>query len=150
MMVRKGLTLVELIIVVLVIGVLAAISVPRLNYAAIQRQDVRGTAAELVANIRKTRSIAITHAVESPNGYAWIISNGAYGIYPLNAGGQPGLAIETSEVNENISCSDAVFKFTPLGTLILDSDSGLTVSGQGISFNITLIPATGMVEWQGL
>jgi prepilin-type N-terminal cleavage/methylation domain-containing protein len=57
---RRGASLAELVVVVAILGVFAAIAVPRLNYAIIRRCKVEATARKVVANLRRVRRLAFT------------------------------------------------------------------------------------------
>ncbi|MCK5173171.1 MAG: hypothetical protein KAR47_07255, partial [Planctomycetes bacterium] len=67
---ETGHTLVELIIVVLFIGIFAAIAVPRINFSAITRQKAETVAKKIVTDLRRTRSLAISDAAGNTQGYA--------------------------------------------------------------------------------
>ena len=59
---RKAVTLVELLIVVLIIGVMTFIAVPRMGFSIITGGKAQTTAQKIAAAIRYTRSLAIANA----------------------------------------------------------------------------------------
>ena len=66
----KGYSLVELIIVVLFIGIFAAISVPRINFAIIGKQQADTVARKIVTDLRRTRTLALSDAAGNTSGFA--------------------------------------------------------------------------------
>ena len=142
----KAYSLVELIIVVMFIGILAAISVPRINFAIISKQKVETVARKIVVDLCRTRRLAIADAANNSKGFEMKMT-----------GSQPysGYEIENVDTNEtvdsltidsDISCTGHNnFKFGPMGNLT-GSDFQLDVASQGKSFTITIISATGMVK----
>jgi Tfp pilus assembly protein FimT len=71
---RIGLTLVEMIMVAVFLGILSAIAIPRINSASITKKSVETTAKKVVAALRRTRSLAILNAASNSQGYAMSIS----------------------------------------------------------------------------
>ncbi|RKY10126.1 MAG: hypothetical protein DRP66_00470 [Planctomycetota bacterium] len=142
----KAYSLVELIIVVMFIGILAAISVPRIDFAIVSKQKLDTVAQKIAVDLRRTRRLAIADAANNSNGFEMKMK-----------GSQPysGYEIENRETNEivdsltidsDISCTGGdTFEFGPMGNLT-DEDCQLQVAAQGRSFTITIIPATGMVK----
>ena len=143
---HKAYSLAELIIVILFIGILAAVSVPRIDFAIASKQKVDTVARRIVTDLRRTRNLAIADAANNSKGFEMQMT-----------GSQPysGYEIENLDTHEivdsltidsNISCTGSLkFKFGPMGNLIT-SNSQLDVAAQGRSFTITIITATGMVK----
>lgn len=143
----KGYSLVELIIVVLFIGIFAAISVPRINFAIINKQQADTAARKIVTDLRRTRTLALSDAADNTSGFALNMTGSspysAYEIENLDT-----LAtVDTHSFDSTVECSGGSdFEFGPLGNLVTGSDSSLTVTSGGRSFTITIIPATGAVK----
>ena len=67
--IQKAYSLAELILVVMFIGILAAIAVPRINFGIISKQKVDTVAKKIVTDLRRTRSLAITNAATNSDGF---------------------------------------------------------------------------------
>ena len=67
---KSAFTLTELILVVIFLGIFAAISIPRLNFAVVSKQIADSHAKKIVTDLRRTRSLAISNAAENTTGFA--------------------------------------------------------------------------------
>ena len=67
---RKAVTLVELILIVMLVGIFAVIAVPRLNIAAISKQKADYLAKKIVTDLRRTRRMAISDAAGNSVGFS--------------------------------------------------------------------------------
>ena len=144
---RKAYSLVELIIVVVFLGIFAAIAVPRINFAIITKQKSDTVARKIVTDLRRARTMAISDAANNTEGFALNMTGTApysgYEIENLDTSA----AVDTHTIASNISVTGGdEFKFGPLGNLLTGSDTEITVSAEGRSFTITIITATGMVK----
>jgi prepilin-type N-terminal cleavage/methylation domain-containing protein len=145
---KSGFTLAELIIVVLIIGVMTFIAVPRIGYSIITGSKAQTNAQKIAAAIRETRSLAIANAATNSQGFTLnMTGSGSYTGYQI-------VNLATSDVNETgsiaqgVSCTGADdFRFGPLGNRLTDTDS-LTISAGGKTFIISVTSATGMVRCQ--
>jgi Tfp pilus assembly protein FimT len=136
-----------LIIVVLFIGIFAAIAVPRINFATISKQQADTVTRKIVIDLRRTRSLALSDAAGNSSGFALNMTGSspynAYEIENLDTSA----TVDTHSFDSAVSCTGGNnFEFGPLGNLITGSDSSLTVAASGRSFTITIIPATGAVK----
>ena len=143
----KGYSLVELIIVVLFVGIFAAIAVPRINFATISKQQADTVARKIATDLRRTRSLALLDAAGNSSGFALNMT----GSSPYNAYEIENLdtlaTVDTHSFDSTVGCTGGSnFEFGPLGNLVTGSDSSLTVAASGKSFTITIIPATGTVK----
>lgn len=144
---KTAYSLVELIIVVVFVGIFAAIAVPRINFAIITKQKSDTIARKIVTDLRRTRTLAISDAANNTEGFALnMTGTSPYGGYEIKN-------IDTAEVVDShtipfgVSCTGgSEFKFGPLGNLLTGSDTELTVSVDDRTFTITIINATGMVK----
>ena len=145
---QKGaFTLVELILIVLFVGICALIAVPRLSFSVISRQKADGVAGKIVADLRRTRTLAVSNAANNTAGFALNMTGTtpyfAYEIVNLDTG----TTIDSHIINSDVSCTGGKqFKFGPLGNLLSGSDTELTVSVEEKTFTITIISATGIVK----
>jgi prepilin-type N-terminal cleavage/methylation domain-containing protein len=143
---NNGVTLVELIIVVLIIGVMAFVAVPRMELSTITAGKAQAAAQKITTAIRYTRSLAIANAAINTQGFSLNMTGSdsytGYQIVNLNTN----QVVETGSIGQNVSCTGANdFRFGPLGNRLQDTDS-LTVGAGGKIFSITVISATGMIR----
>lgn len=143
---RSGFSLVEAIIVVVFIGVMAAIAMPRLDFGAIGRQKADNAARKLAADLRRVRRLAISAAAVNTAGFSLnMFGSSPYGYHIRNVDG--GALVESHSFDLEVSCGGgSTFEFGPLGNLSDSSDTSLTVSGEGKVFTITIVRATGAVK----
>jgi prepilin-type N-terminal cleavage/methylation domain-containing protein len=144
---RRGYTIAELVVVVLILGVLTYVAVPRLPFTARKRSLVENTAWKIVTDLRRTRSLAILHAATNPQGYALDVQRTGrrttYQIVNLSNS----RIIDSHVVNHSVLCEGGPrFEFNPLGALKDGSNRTLEVSAENHTFAIAVIPATGMVK----
>ncbi len=139
----KAHTLVELIVILVILGALAFIAIPRLQFATVYRKQADTVAKKIVTDLRRTRRLAISNAADNTDGYALNRTGLTYKIVDSS----DGTTIETFSIDSKISCSDGTsFQFGPLGNLKTGADSQLTVSAEGKTFTISIIPATGIIQ----
>ncbi len=144
---RNGFSLAELIIIVVIIGIMALVAMPKLQFGALRRKKAEVTASKIVTDMRHTRQLAITNAADNTNGYQLTMQGGApYNGYEIT-NLKTSEVVDTYDIDSEVSCTgDALFKFGPLGNLLTGSGTSLTVLSEGKSFDITIISATGMVK----
>lgn len=141
---RNAHTLIELIVIVVMLGALAFIAIPRLQLGAIYRKQADTVARKIVTDLRRTRQLAISSAATNSNGYALNRSGLTYQI--VDGNGTP-ILNGTFTIDSTISCSGGTsFQFGPLGNLKTGSDSQLSVSTSGKTFTMSITPATGMIQ----
>lgn len=138
-------TLIEAMIIVLILGTLAFIAIPRLSFSTLYRKQADATARKIVTDMRRARLLAITNAVNNSDGFALIRSDLTFKIEDLSDSST--VLNSTFTVDSSISCSGGTnFQFGPLGNLKAGSDSTLTISSEGKSFTISIIAATGSIQ----
>ena len=145
--IKRAYSLVELIIVVLFIGILAAVAVPRLNFSAVSKQKAEAVARQIVTDLRRTRGLAITNAAVNNEGFMVQMSATEPYISYAIVNRDTGAGVDKFEIDPDVQCKgDAKFEFGPLGNLITGSGTVLKVGTDGRSFTITVIAATGTVK----
>jgi Tfp pilus assembly protein PilE len=145
--IRAGFGLVEALMVVLFIGILAVITVPKFNLAVISKHNVEATAKKIVTDLRRARRLAISDAATNEDGFEIeMIGTDPYTGYAI-VNKLTGLSVDSHTIDTNILCTGGQrFIFGPLGNLLPTSDSQLTISASGKTFTITITAATGMVK----
>jgi prepilin-type N-terminal cleavage/methylation domain-containing protein len=145
----KGVTLVELLVVVLIVGVMALITIPRFSMATAEAGSAQAAAEKIAAGVRYARSLAIANAATNTKGFALNMtgpSTGYTGFQIVNLSN--GSIVKTETIAAGVKCVGASsFNFGIIGNRLKDTDS-LTVSGGGKTYIITVISATGMVQCQ--
>jgi Tfp pilus assembly protein PilE len=142
-----GNSFIEVIVVLLFVGILTAIAVPRFSFSAVFKKKADTTARKLVTDLRRTRRLAISDAAGNQAGYELKMTGSSpYGSYEIN-NLDTSATIDTHTIDDNIDCTGgATFQFGPLGNLLGSSDTQVQLSSNGKIFTITVIPATGMIK----
>lgn len=58
---KKAFTLVELILILLLLGVVSAICIPRFNFAVVSNQNAECLVSKIVTDLRRTRTLAMSN-----------------------------------------------------------------------------------------
>src|SRR4030067_3077477 len=78
---RKGLTFIEVIFVIALLGIISAVVVPRFRVDFQTKQRVKSEAQKIVATIRYARTLAITDIDATRYIVRFYYNNNNYGIY---------------------------------------------------------------------
>jgi Tfp pilus assembly protein FimT len=145
---KTAFSLVELIIVVMFLGILAVIAVPRFNLAVVSRHKAEAVARKLVTDLRRTRGLAISDAANNPQGYELkMVGSVPYSAYEIQNINTQTTVDSLTTGGVTITCpAGNEFKFGPLGELKSGSATQMSISADGKNFTITIVPATGLVK----
>ena len=142
---NNGHTLVELIVIIMILGALAFVAVPRLSYSVLYRKQVDTIARKIVADLRRARRLAISDAASNTDGFSLNRAGSTFEIEDLSD--STTVQNSTFTVDSSISCSGGTsFQFGPLGNLKTGADTQLVLSSSGKTFTIDIIPATGIIK----
>jgi Tfp pilus assembly protein FimT len=146
---HSGFTVAELLIIILILGAVTYIAVPRLQWGAVHYLEAKTVARKLVTDLRRTRSLALRDGATNTQGFALRMAGSApYASYEIMDLSNDDV-IDTHTIDnghvEVSSSGGRTFQFGPLGNLVGGSGTQLTVAGNGQSFILTLVPATGSV-----
>ena len=146
---RSAYSFVEVIIVVIFLGIIAVIAVPKLNFSVTDRQQAETITGKIVTDLRRTRMLSISEAATNTAGFALNMTGYSpytgYEIRNLDTSE----IVDSFEIDSRINCTGgASFNFGPLGNLLTGSDNQLVVSASGKTCTISIVPATGMIKWQ--
>ncbi|MBN2138028.1 MAG: prepilin-type N-terminal cleavage/methylation domain-containing protein [Sedimentisphaerales bacterium] len=144
---KAGFTLAEMILAVLLVGIMAVIAVPRLNFSAVSKGKVDVTAGKIVTDLRRVRRLAISDAATNSAGFALnMTGSGSYTGYEI-VNMDTSAIVDSHAIDSGVSCTGgSAFEFGPLGNLLTGSDTQLVVSASGKTFTITITTPTGMIK----
>lgn len=144
---KKAFTIVELLVVVVLVGVIAVMAIPRLNIASISKKKADIEAKKITTDLRRTRRLAITNAATNTAGFALnMVGPSPYLSFEIVNLASSAI-VDTLSIDSNVSCTGGnSFRFGPLGNLLAGSSTQLTTSAKGKSFTVNVISATGAVK----
>ena len=143
----KGFSLVEAVMVVLFIGILAAIAIPRLNMAVVSRYKAEATAKKIATDLRRVRGLAISDAANNTEGFSLrMLGPGPYTGYEI-VNLDTEATVDSHAIDSEVTVVSLAdeFNFGPLGNLTT-TNTQLTVSAEGKTFTINIIRATGTIK----
>jgi len=147
-MFKKGFTLAESIMVVLLVGIFVTIAVPRMRFSTISKLKAGVATKKLITDLRLTRTMAIVNAATNSDGYGLrMIAPSPYTSYKiLNL--KTSKTVETFTIDPAVSCTvGSKYDFSTLGNLKTGSSSQTVVSAEGKSYTIFVLDTTGRVRW---
>ena len=121
---RTAFTLIEMIAVVVIFGALVFIAIPRLNFPALYRKQASAVAKQVITDLRRTRTLAISNAVSHSAGYSLqMVGSSPYTSYKI-VDVNSGTAVDSLTIGSPVSCTGgSIFKFGPLGNLLTGSST---------------------------
>jgi len=144
-----GISYFELLLVLALLGLLAAATAPRIRMTAVDRQTARSVARQITADLRYARQLALTDAGSNTRGYDLIMEgSGSFTGYSI-CNRQSGKILQAAPISSNIQCTGGqIFSFGPMGNLLAGSATELQAGAGDETYSITVIPATGSVLCQ--
>ncbi|MBA7610448.1 hypothetical protein ES703_17656 [subsurface metagenome] len=145
---KTAVTLVEVILIVLFLGILAVIAIPRLSLSSISDQKADCLAQKIVTDLRRTRRLAISNAAVNTAGFKLDMKGTSeytgYDIVDANSAE----TVDSHTIDSAVTCTGSdEFAFSPQGNLLSEIDTQLVISVDGKTlFTIDITPATGMVK----
>ena len=147
---RKGFTLMEMIIVTVIMGVFAALTIPRLSFSAVNKKQAETAVRRFVTDLRRTRSLAIRDAATHSNGFRLKLAGNPSSSYDI-IDRDSGETLETHSFDSAISIAysggDQNLDFGPLGNLATSSADTITISGYDKSYTVTIVYSTGSTRF---
>jgi type II secretory pathway pseudopilin PulG len=144
---KTAFTFVEVVLVVIFLGIIALIAIPRLSFSAISGQKADSLTRKIITDLRRTRRLAISNAAGNNFGFKLSMEGPSpytgYIIVDVNSGD----TVDSHSIDSAVSCTgDSEFEFGPLGNLLSGSGTQLTISAGEKEFTIDITSATGMVK----
>ncbi|MFC1762525.1 Tfp pilus assembly protein FimT/FimU [Planctomycetota bacterium] len=138
----RGFTLIELLLTVALLGIVASIVVPRLNYGAIHIAEVKTTAQAFAGSLRLARSLAVSDAGANGQGYKVTLSSGTYSL--INAATSTTVKGPTAVPSGINTSGDSDIQFNRLGESADGSAKSVTFSYDTTSAVVTVTPVGGI------
>ncbi len=144
---RKGFTLTEVVMVVMLLGVMAMVTIPRLQFSVVHQSEARGEARRLVTELRRVRSMALRDAATNSKGFELVMDNSGvttgYDIGDLDS--HDTLDTYTFDADVTVTAGTKKYDFGPLGNLTKGQGTVITVAAEALSFTISFVSTTGAV-----
>lgn len=134
-----GMTFLEIIVVLLLVGILSATFIPRLDWGISAKAAVEGAAFMVASDIRYAQELAMATGVPKS-----IIFNAGANTYSF----QPAHALDPSgQFPAGVRCGNSLtITFNSYGEPITGGGSPLIIIGQGETKRITVLSYTGKVN----
>jgi prepilin-type N-terminal cleavage/methylation domain-containing protein len=142
---HKGYSLAELVIVVAIMGVMAAMALPRFSNSLVGKTKAESACYKLIADLRLARSMAIRDAATNDKGYEIDLTSTSYTI--VNTKTSATVASHSFKSGVTVAWLNSnKFIFEPLGDLKGGSGTQITLSAGGRTCTLTFIAATGEIK----
>jgi prepilin-type N-terminal cleavage/methylation domain-containing protein len=137
-----GMTLIEIIMVMVIIGILAATVLPRIDFGATSsRASANGAAYMIASDIRYAQEFAMANRVSKSIQFSTAAPANKYTFSPVSAGMDPSGQLSGATIGTTVT-----FTFNSLGEPTTTAGWTVTVSAGGVSKTITVVNYTGKVN----
>jgi prepilin-type N-terminal cleavage/methylation domain-containing protein len=147
---KKAFTLIEVILVVLLLGIVAVIAVPRISFSVSSGQKADSLAKKLTTDLRRTRMLAISNAATNPTGFTLKMTGSApfYSGYQIIDDSNSTVVNSQTIGSKIMFTGSSQFSFGPLGSLRNTSSTllMLQIIIQNRYYKISITSATGIVK----
>jgi prepilin-type N-terminal cleavage/methylation domain-containing protein len=140
----KGMTLIEVIVVMIIIGIVAAIVLPKIDFGGTSsRASVDGAANMIASDIRYAQEFAMANRVSKSISFSTAPPANKYTFSPVSTGMDPSGQLSGATIGTTIQ-----FTFNSLGEPTTSSPGvwAVTVSSGGVTRTITVLQYTGKVN----
>lgn len=143
----KGFSLIELMLMLLIMAVLAAVAIPRFNLASVDRQNVKSVAYHIACQLELARQMAISDAATNIEGYEFVL-DGPNHLYSIS-NAETSELVENSEFefDEDIQANGKkTVRFGPAGNVTTGGNVMIKIWSGDLRYDITVNRITGMVK----
>jgi len=137
----KGVTLIEVILIMGIIGILSAVVIPKFDFGISSRASVDGAAYMVASDIRYAQEWAMANRVSKE--IRFTSNSNSYTFYPTSSL-DPSGQLQGATIGTTIT-----FTFNSLGEPILNGGLSVTVSDGLNARTITVVNYTGKVNISG-
>jgi prepilin-type N-terminal cleavage/methylation domain-containing protein len=142
----RGFSIVEMLLVVMIIGILAIVAVPRFSMSTVFAKQDDAFVKKLTADLRKTRMMAIANGADNSSGFQLQINTSSPKSYEIR-NLETSATVETFSINSRITFSGTTqFSFTTLGALNPVPTEQLTITGTNKTWVMNVYSSTGAVK----
>lgn len=135
----RGMTLIEVIVVMIIIGIVAAIVLPKIDFGGTSsRASVDGAANMIASDIRYAQEFAM--ATRASKTITFSAGGNSYSFNPANN------LDPTGRLPYGVTTTALTLTFNSLGEPTVGGGSSVTVSGGGLTRTITVLNYTGKVN----
>lgn len=138
---QSGMTFIEAIAAIIIIGILAAIALPRFNFTTSSRASVDGAAYMIASDIRYAQEWAMANRTSKT--VTFTNGSSVYTFSPVSIGMDPSGQLPSGVGITGTSPSPCIVTFNSLGEPIAGGNGSVTVSSGGQSRTITVLQYTG-------
>jgi prepilin-type N-terminal cleavage/methylation domain-containing protein len=135
----RGMTLIEVILVMLIIGILSAVLIPKFDFATSSRTSVDGAANMIASDIRYAQEFAMANRVSKS--VVFTSGSSVYTFNPTNNFDPSGRLPSGVTISNNF-----MITFNSLGEPIVGGSGYVAVSGGGQTKTISVLNYTGKVN----
>ena len=145
---QSGLTLIEVIVVMIIIGILCAVVIPKIGFTISSSASVDGGAYMIASDIRYVQECAMANRVTKS-----VVFTSGQSIYtfpattPSTSGLDPSGRLPSGVTISSTSPSPCIITFNSLGEPIVGGNGSVTASSGGVTRTITVVNYTGKVSY---
>lgn len=135
----RGMTFIEIIVVMVIVGTLAAIFIPRLEITTTAKATVEGAAFMVASDLHYAQECSMTYGLSKR--VIFTSGSSTYTFLPASSLDPSGRLPSGVTVGSNYSVT-----FNSLGEPIIGGGGSVTISGSGQTKTITVLDYTGKVN----
>jgi prepilin-type N-terminal cleavage/methylation domain-containing protein len=139
----RGVTLIEVILVIVIVGILVAIVVPKTNITIPSETSVNGAAYMIASDIRYTQECAMANRVSKSVSF---VAGQNFYTFPATVPSTSGLDPSGRLISGVTTGTTITFTFNSLGEPIAGGGNSVTVSDGATTKTITVLQYTGKVN----